>query len=197
MKPRHVFAVFLLALQAPILAALAVGWLVAAFIYLAAPFAIKGVSVVTAVMRRLGEFFLVLWDYYRIRRRWLQFVPPLVAFPVTLGLVLLFAGTDTGKDTFLDDYSEFFQTTAQVLAGLLIAISVEARAPKSLEDQVATRPAIGLTVFLLVLAELAALSALSPSLPDPLYRPVFSLTVGAGVAALLAVGLISRRILED
>ncbi len=149
-------------------------------------------------VRKFRNYLRVLWDHYRIRGRWLEFVPPAVVFPGLIAILIVMSPeVPTERGLFLGEYSSFFQTSAQVLAALLIAMAVEVKAPKSVEDTVAVRPANKLMVFLLALAELAAMSALTPFLPSFLFRLELYLTIAGGAAALLAVALINRRILVD
>jgi cyanate permease len=96
---------------------------------------------------------------------------------------------------FSSEYSSFFSTAAQVLAAGLIALILDIRlftAPRAI---VARRAAV-LALIFIVIGEIAAITALIPSLPDAvLYRWALALTVGAGVAFLLALLLIAIRTL--
>lgn len=209
MPLRYALAALIVVLTAPVLLSLVAGLtlfvLLLSGVGMAAAVFMGGAGVATAVVRLAGgvmrgflNYLRVLWSFFKIRGRGLEFVPPAVVFP-GLFVTLLIVGPEVPDErgAFLSDYSSFFQTAAQVLAALLIAMAVEVRAPKTVEDVVTVRPASVLMVFLLVLAELAAMAALSPFLPASLYSLELNLTISGGVAALLAVLLVSRRILVD
>jgi hypothetical protein len=152
----------------------------------------------SAAYRAISQYLSLLWAYYRIRGRWFQFVPPVVLWPALMIVLWQTAPVvHTERREFLHEYSSFLQTAAQVLAALLIALAIEARAPKSIEDTIAVRPATTLTVVLLAVAELACLAVLSPFLPTSLNRLTLYLVIASGVAAILAVLLLSWRILSE
>jgi hypothetical protein len=96
---------------------------------------------------------------------------------------------------FPEKFAQFFSTSAQVLAAGLVALVLQVRvftAPRAL---VARRVTV-LALLFIIIGESAAITGLSPALPDPvLYRWALALTVGAGVAFLLALLLIAIRTL--
>jgi hypothetical protein len=148
--------------------------------------------------RAISQSLRLVWDYYRIRQRWVQFVPPLLLWPTVMAALWLAApAIHTQRQLFLREYSSFLETAAQVLAALLIALAIEARASKPIEDTIAVRPATTLTVLLLAVAELACLAVLSPFLPASLDRPTLYLVMSTSAAAILALLLLSWRILGE
>jgi hypothetical protein len=182
-----------LGLLSPLLAAL----VIAATLFVLVVFAVADGSFKT-MYRATSQSLGLVWDYYRIRQRWVQFVPPLLLWPtLMIALWLTAPAIHTQRQVFLHEYSSFLETAAQVLAALLIALAIEARAPKSIEDTIAIRPATTLTVSLLAVAELACLAVLSPFLPALLNRLTLYLVISSGVAAILALLLLSWRILGE
>lgn len=90
-----------------------------------------------------------------------------------------------------ESFVDFFATSAQVIAAVLIALAVEARL-------------VVRSVFLAVVAacsvaigEVSAIAALSPSLPEDLYRWLFALTVGGGLGGLVTAIVVGAQALAD
>jgi hypothetical protein len=144
-------------------------------------------------MPNLLNLTSVLGAYLRFRRRGLVLVPTLFALPLffVVAELLLVPGT-AGTATFRDEYSNFFQTAAAVIASLLVVVAVELKFA-SRESRLATGEAGVIAVAWIGLAEVASVVALSPAIPLALDRWVFSLTVSGGVAGLVAVMLIAAR----
>jgi hypothetical protein len=196
MRLRYVFVVLFIALEAPIIVALLVGALAVLLVLATVAAIATSFELVARLMRGIRNLLRLLGAYFRIQNRWVEFVPPVVVAPVlTAVLFILRPGVPRQRGAFVSDYSSFLQTAAQVLAALLIALALEARASMKPETEAAVRPAILLTVILLAVAELAAMAGLTPFMPSGLYRLEVTLTIAAGVAALLAVALVTRRIL--
>lgn len=145
-----------------------------------------------------SQYLSLIVAFFSIRRRWIQFVPPLILWPILMLVQwLLEPVIHTERELFLREFSSFLETSAQVLAALLIALAIEARAPKSVQDTVAVRPATIMIVLLLAVAELACLAVLSPFLPAFLDRWAIYLVIASGVSAILALLLVSWRILVE
>jgi uncharacterized membrane protein len=170
---------------------------IAAVIVALIVFAAMGGSVRPAI-RWTASYLGIGWDYFRIRQRWIQFVPPFLLWPILMVVLWWVSPTvHTDRTLLLREYSSFLQTAAQVLIALLIALAIEVRTPKSIEDKIAIRPATGLTVLLLAVAELACLAVLSPFLPAVLDRWTLYLVIASGISAILALVLLSWRILGE
>jgi len=86
-------------------------------------------------------------------------------------------------------FSAFFGTSAQVIATLFVGYALGARF---------YMVGIGFataTLGFVALAEVAAVMALSPSLPIWLYGPLMGVTVGGGLGALVAALVSAARLL--
>jgi hypothetical protein len=112
-----------------------------------------------------------------------------------LAVALLLGGTawfiapdlDTAREH--ERFKEFFATSAQVIAAVLIALAVEARF-------VARRPLLVLvTASSVAVGEVSAIAALSPELPGWMYTWLFALTVGAGGGGLFAAIVVGAQVL--
>lgn len=138
-------------------------------------------------------FWSVLKAYLSFGRRAWILLPTLLAPPLVYALVALnFVPGTAGKPSFHNEYSDFFQTAAAVIASLLVVIAVESRLA-SKETRLATREAGVIAVVVIGAAEIAAIGALSPSLSPGLHTEVFSFTVSGGITGLLAVALVAAR----
>jgi hypothetical protein len=136
------------------------------------------------------DFLSVVVDTLRKRKRGRVLLPTLVALPAAyVGTSLIVPKFD---DKFLQDYASFFQTSAQVIPTLLVAVIVEARLA-SAETELGIREAVALAVLWIMVAEVAAIMGLSPRLPDCLHDEAFRLTVSGGIAALVAILLFATR----
>ena len=146
-----------------------------------------------AAFSNLVNLASVLIAYLRFRRRGLVLLPTLLALPIFLAVaeVLLMPAT-AGSGAFRDQYSDFFQTAAAVIASLLVVVAVELKFA-SRETRLATGEAGLIAVAWIGMAEVAAVAALSPGIPAALDRWVFSFTVSGGIAGLVAVLLIAGR----
>jgi hypothetical protein len=117
-------------------------------------------------------------------------VVPVVMALVGYVLGLVLAPDLTSNDRH-GDFSDFFATAAQVIAALFIALALEARFFKS-------GPIVSILTFSYVAIGLvSSISALSPSLPGWVYCQLFGLTLGSGLAALLAAVLVAIALLND
>jgi hypothetical protein len=144
------------------------------------------------VLRGIGELFGVALAYMGYRHRWVILVPTALALPLGYYLAVYIIPEAAGEADFYTNYSSFFQTSAQVIAALLVVIAVETRFATK-ETRLAIREARVVAVLWMVVAEIAALTALSPTLPLGLDRPSFRLVVGGGAAGLIAIVLTAAR----
>lgn len=86
-------------------------------------------------------------------------------------------------------FVDFFATSAQVIAAVLIALAVEARFA-------VRRVVLALvTAATVAVGEISAVAALSPSLPNWIYRWLFALTVGGGLGGLVAAIVVGAQTL--
>lgn len=118
---------------------------------------------------------------------------PMVAALATLVLALIFAPVI--RPSQHARFENIFGTSAQVLATLLVALAVEARALR-VEDSTARRLVTGWTLGMLALGLVASVVALNPALTTCAYRVLFGLTMAAGIGALLSVLGIAFEIFE-
>jgi hypothetical protein len=88
-------------------------------------------------------------------------------------------------------FSAFFGTSAQVIATLFVGYALGARFFMSSVGIAVT------TLMLVGLSEIAAVAALSPSLPSGLYGPLTGATIGGGLGALLAAMISAARVATD
>jgi hypothetical protein len=88
-------------------------------------------------------------------------------------------------------FKDFFTTSAQVIAALLVALAVEAR--------FAVRHVLlAITsAVCLVVGELSAIAALSPALPDTAYTVLFASTLAGGTGAMVAAVVIAAQTLVE
>jgi hypothetical protein len=138
------------------------------------------------------DLFGVALAYLSYRNRWVILVPTVLALPVGYLLAAFVIPEAAGEPEFYAEFNSFFQTSAQVIAGLLVVIAVETRFA-SREARIAIREARVIAVVWTIVAEIAALAALSPTLPASLDRPVFRLVVGGGASGLIAIILVAAR----
>jgi hypothetical protein len=118
------------------------------------------------------------------------FIPPAVAVAgYVAGLTIL--GPKINK-AFPTDFHQFFSTSAQVIATLLVVLAVEQAVFES-EMAPTTKLAAQWGLVFVALGEVAAVLALSVRLSEEPYRQAFAVTVGSGLAALVAVVLTGWR----
>jgi uncharacterized membrane protein len=90
----------------------------------------------------------------------------------------------TVTDKFRSDHSAFFQTTAQVQAGVLIAFAAT-------KWSRAARPAALAAVLLGAIALVAGVAGTSPLLPRALHDWAFGLSIGGGAGSVVALVFVS------
>jgi hypothetical protein len=113
---------------------------------------------------------------------------PILLFVAGFALGWIFAPSRSSFEAH-SHFSDFFATAAAVIATLFVGYSLGARLYLS---------SVGIGIIALVLvavAEIAAVAALSPSLPPPAYAPLMGLTIGGGLGALAAALLSAARVL--
>jgi hypothetical protein len=122
-----------------------------------------------------------------VERRWLPALPVAV---FVAAFVLGFIAAPSLKSLESHNwFSAFFATSAQVVATLFVAYALGAR-----YFLVGVGFSVA-TLMLVAIAEIAAVAALSPSLPHMLYGPLMGLTVGGGLGSLAAALLSALRVL--
>jgi hypothetical protein len=89
-----------------------------------------------------------------------------------------------------EHWSPLFGATAQVIATLLVALVVEVHTPFTRGGELAARVAAAFAGVMLGAGGVAALIALSPSLPDPAYRILFAVATGGATGGFVAVVMI-------
>jgi hypothetical protein len=105
---------------------------------------------------------------------------------VAIGILAALAAPDLGHDVTHDKYAGMFATIAQVVATLLVALAVEARLLAAIDQRL--RVATALAVVVCVGVSIAASVALmSRGLPECFYAPLFGVSVGGGLAALVMI----------
>jgi hypothetical protein len=122
-----------------------------------------------------------------VERRWVPALP-VVVFVVACSLSWI-AAPDQYSLEHHDWFSTFFATCAQVVATLFVGYALAAR-----YFLVGVRFSVA-TLMLVGLAEIAAVAALSPSLPHALYGPLMGLAVGGGLGSLTAALLSALTVL--
>jgi hypothetical protein len=124
-----------------------------------------------------------------VKQRWVSACPLLVFLAgVALGWAIAPSYKSLGNHQW---FSAFFGTSAQVIATLFVAYALGARLFMS---------SVGIaiaTVALVGASEIAAVAALSPSLPSGAYAPLTGVTIGGGLGALLAAILSAARVAAD
>jgi hypothetical protein len=132
----------------------------------------------------LGERF---WSTLaQVSRNRLVAASPVIGFGA--GVIFGWA-TAPPYGTFYDHsfYSPLFSTAAQVIATLFVAFALGGRFYLASIGQAAV------TILFIAVAEIAAVAALSPTLPHGAYAPLLGVTIGGGVGALLAAALTAGR----
>src|SRR5215470_8807929 len=95
----------------------------------------------------------VVGAYLSFRRRGLVLIPTLLALPLFFIVAeLLLVPEAAGTDVFRDEYSDFFQTAAAVIASLLVVVAVELKFA-SRESRLATGEAGVIAVVWIGVAE--------------------------------------------
>jgi len=105
-------------------------------------------------------------------------------------VAFLTASANIGTPEGHRDFTDFFAASAAVIAALLIALSIEARAVFPLKAYAAVTPAC------LAIGGISSVAALSPSLPDCAYKWLLAFTVGGGLGGLVAVVWAAKMLLE-
>jgi hypothetical protein len=93
------------------------------------------------------------------------------------------------------EFSTLYGTAGQIIATLLVALALEARA-LPLEFGNARRLVAGFTLTYVGVGLVASVVALNGSLPSCAYEPLFALAMGGGAGALLSVLMIAYRIVD-
>ncbi len=97
------------------------------------------------------------------------------------GLAAWLTAADLMTEAQHREFVDFFATAAAVIAALLVALAIEARAVLPLKAYAIVAPVC------LAAGEISAVAALSPSLPGWAYRWLLAFTVGGGLGGLTAV----------
>lgn len=113
-----------------------------------------------------------------------------LAIAVVSGIAAWVTAPDLGNTESHREFIDFFATSGAVIAALLIVLSIEARSVFPLKAYALVTP------FCLAIGEVSAIAALSPSLPGWIYRWLLALTVGGGLAGLVAVVWAAKTLLE-
>ena len=108
---------------------------------------------------------------------------------VLAGLLAWILAPDVDSAAQHGAFVDFFATSAQVIAALMVALAIESRLA------VRHRVLAIVTALCLSLGEISAVAALSPSLPDASYRWLFVFTVGGGSGAMVAAVIIGAQTL--
>jgi small basic protein len=114
---------------------------------------------------------------------------PLIVFAVGFALGWVAAPSQHSFESH-SWFSGFFGTSAQVIATLFVGYALGARV------YLASVGVATLTLVLVGASEVAAVAALSPSLPAWMYAPLMGITIGGGFGALLAALLSAARVLS-
>ncbi|MGN6201959.1 MAG: hypothetical protein ACTHNY_06090 [Solirubrobacterales bacterium] len=124
-----------------------------------------------------------------VRRRFLSWLP-VICFIVGLAAGWFFA---PGHQSLEDHawFSGFFGTSAQVIATLFVGYALGARFYLA-----SVRVAI-ITLLLVGVSEIAAVTALSPSLPTDFYAPLMGVTIGGGIGSLVAALLSAMHVVVE
>ena len=96
--------------------------------------------------------------------------------------------------SFLSEHSAFFQTIAQVQAGVLVAFALTQFG----EDDAArgVRPPVIVAVVLGAIALAAGVAGTTPLLPRWLQRWAFGVAMGGGAGSLVSLAYVSWRLLR-
>jgi hypothetical protein len=93
-------------------------------------------------------------------------------------------------------FSDVFATMAQVIATLVIALAIEARALPIKETNL-RRFVVGITLTYVGVGGAASVLGLNPSLPSCLYEPLYAVAMAGGAGGLLTVLGIASVTIED
>ena len=110
---------------------------------------------------------------------------------VIAGFLVWLTAADFGTRVQHREFIDFFASSAGVIAALLIALVIEARAVLPLKAYAVVAPVC------LAVGEVSAVAALSPSLPEWTYRWLLALTVGGGLGGLIAVLWAAYKLLRS
>jgi hypothetical protein len=131
----------------------------------------------------------VLRDLLALRARSWVFAAPGAAFVAGYALSIEALGPSF-DDGFVSRYEQFFSTSAQVIAGALIALALEAGVFGA-SGQPLARRAASLAFVYVVVGEAAAITALAPDHDVTTYEQAFRLTVAALCAVLVALAFVA------
>lgn len=152
-----------------------------------------------------GSIRAIVKELLRLYGLWLAIWVPL-AIAVLGGVVTaLLSPGDLADNAQHAEWTDLFGTSGQIIATLLVALVVEARAPFTRSGELAVRVAAGFAALMLGGGGLAAIAGLSPSLPGCAYSILLGFTVGGaagGFTAVVMLGVIVavgtlRRVDED
>lgn len=119
---------------------------------------------------------------------------PLVAAAV-VGIVTGFAAPSGLEDNSRHaEWKDLYATSGQIVATLLVALVVEARAPFARSGALVVRFAALSAGLLLGIAGMAAVAGLSPSLPGYVYPALLVLVAGGAAAGFTAVSVLGISI---
>ena len=195
MKGRYLLAAVIVLGSSPVLLAMLA--VCAIFLLVGLPIVLIGAlfSLLETALRSIVNFLGVFQTYLAIRKRGRVLIPPPLVFLLLIAsLWFLYPSVPHHSALFVHEYSDFLQLAAQLLAALFVGLVFELRSARSPEKNPVARPAKWLTVFLLVLGELASLAALLPILPADLDRAAVILTVSAGLSSIIAILLLTLRV---
>lgn len=119
---------------------------------------------------------------------------PLVGALAALVVAAAFA-PDINTAHKASQVSSLFSTSAQVIATLLVALALEARALPFRELN-ARRLIAGGTLTYVIVGAVAAIVALNPALSSCAYQVLFALTLAGGAGALLSVLAIAYHVID-
>jgi hypothetical protein len=138
----------------------------------------------------MSDFFSVARDYFGYHRRGLILVPSLLVLPVGYLAAQSIVPSVAGTSAFAPMYSTLLQTTAEIIAALLVVIAVQIRLAAR-ETRFAIREAGLVAVLWTVFGEVAALVALSPELAPRLQAPAFRMMIAGGASGLVTLLMIA------
>jgi hypothetical protein len=139
----------------------------------------------------LGTLVALARERLAFEGRWRLLAAQIVVAGASTAYVVL---NDPVGPEFLRDHSGFFQTAAQVQAGIIVAFALT-----QYGDDVAARavrPAVALAVLLGSLGLLSSVAGTTPLLPDDLVLVVFAVAIAGGTSSLLSLVLVSWRLLR-
>jgi hypothetical protein len=115
----------------------------------------------------------------------------ILAIAIVAGVAAWLTAADLGTKAQHRGFVDFFSATAAVIGALLVALAIEARAVLPLKSYALVAPTC------LAIGEIAAVAALSPSLPGGTYRWLLAFAVGGGLGGLIAVLWAAGKLLRS